>query len=133
MGSLCSRMRLMRTAYTLAAVAILAIGYRGLTDRTERRRVRMLVVGSSVGLLSALPVVVGYWWGSDVALGYSVFVSPLVAVASILALALPLSFAYAILRHRLFDVRLIVRLGLQYALGRRVLVSVVPGTIAIFL
>jgi len=121
------------TAYTIAALAILAIGYRGLTDRTERRRVRMLVVGSAVGLLSALPVVVGYWWGSDVALGYSVFVSPIVAVASMLALALPLSFAYAILRHRLFDVRLIVRLGLQYALGRRVLVSIVPGTIAIFL
>src|SRR5207249_879271 len=56
------------TAYTIAALAILAVGYRGLTDRTERRRVR-----------------------------------------------------------------LIVRLGLQYALGRRVLVSIVPGTIAIFM
>jgi serine/threonine-protein kinase len=120
-------------AYTMGALAILAIGYRGLTDRTERRRVRMLVVGSAVGLLSALPIVIGYWWRSDVALGYSVFVSPLVAIGSILALALPLSFAYAILRHRLFDVSLIVRLGLQYALGRRVLVSIVPATLATFL
>jgi hypothetical protein len=120
------------TGYTIAALAILAFGYRSLTDRTERRRIRVLVVGSSVGLVSALPVVAGYW-SADAALGYSVFASPLVAAGAMLALALPLTFAYAILRHRLFDVRLIVRLGLQYALGRRVLVSMAPGAVAIFL
>ena len=120
------------TGYTIAALAILAVGYRGLTDRTERRRIRVLIVGSSVGLVSALPVVAGYW-SADAALGHSVFVSPLVAVGATLALALPLSFAYAILRHRLFDVGFILRLGLQYALGRRVLVSIVPGAVAIFL
>src|SRR2546425_1729702 len=120
------------TGYTIAALAILAIGYRDLTDRTERRRIRVLIVGSSVGLVSALPVVVGYW-SADAALAQSVFMSPLVAVGAMLALALPLSFAYAILRHRLFDVGFILRLGLQYALGRRVLVSIAPGAVAIFL
>jgi hypothetical protein len=121
------------TAYTIAAVILLAIGYRRLTDLTERRRLRVLTIGSSVGLLSALPVVAGYWGRSEVSLEYSIFASPIVAVGSIAALALPVSFAYAILRHRLFDIRLMVRRGLQYALARRVLVSIVPGTGAIFL
>jgi hypothetical protein len=119
--------------YTIAVLAILVIGYRRLTDVTERRRVRVLVVGSSMGLVSALAVVGGYWRQSGVSLEHSVFVSPAAAVGSILALAVPLSFAYAILRHRLFDVRLLVRQGLQYALARRVLVSIVPVSLAVFL
>jgi eukaryotic-like serine/threonine-protein kinase len=39
----------------------------------------------------------------------------------------PTSFAYAILRHRLFDIRVIIRHGVQYALARRVLASLVPA------
>jgi tRNA A-37 threonylcarbamoyl transferase component Bud32 len=119
--------------YTVAALAILIIGYRRPTDLTERRRVRVLVVGSSVGLLSLLPVVSAYWARSDVSLGSSVFSSPVMAVGAILGLAFPVSLAYAILRHRLFDIGFIVRRGLQYALARRVLVSIVPATAAIFL
>jgi len=54
--------------------------------------------------------------------------SPLArAVAVLLLLALPISFVYAIARHRLFDVRVLIRRGLQYALARRVLVSIVPA------
>ena len=41
-------------------------------------------------------------------------------------LAFPASFAYAVLRHRLFDVRVIVRQGLQYAMARGVLLSALP-------
>lgn len=40
--------------------------------------------------------------------------------------AFPLCFAYSILRHRLFDVRIIVRQGVQYAIARGVLLSIVP-------
>jgi len=49
------------------------------------------------------------------------------ASASVLFLLFPLSFAYAILRHRLLDIGLIIRQGLQYALARRVVVSLVPA------
>jgi tRNA A-37 threonylcarbamoyl transferase component Bud32 len=38
----------------------------------------------------------------------------------------PASFAYVLLRHRLFDLRVMVRLGVQYALARRALASIVP-------
>jgi hypothetical protein len=120
-------------AYTVAAIAMVVFGYRRLTDVTERRRVRVLVVGSSVGLLSVLPVVAIYWGQAPSTFGDSLFSSPAAAMGSILGLALPSSFAYAILRHRLFDVRLMLRLGLQYALARGVLVSVVPLMGAVFL
>ena len=120
------------TGYTVAAIAVVVIGYRRLTDLTERRRVRVLVVGSSVGLLSLLPIVTLYWVRPST-VGDSVFASPLTAAGSIVGLALPISFAYAILRHRLFDIRLILRLGLRYALARRVLILVVPLTAAVFL
>ena len=121
------------SAYVIAAIAAVVIGYRRLTDVTERRRVRVLVVGSSIGLLSLLPVVSLYWGRSPSTFGDSVFASPLAAAGAIVGLALPISFAHAILRHRLFDVRLMLRLGLQYALARRVLVSVVPIMALIFL
>jgi hypothetical protein len=120
-------------AYVIATMAVVVIGYRRLTDVTERRRVRVLVVGSSIGLLSLLPVVSLYWGRSPSTFGDSVFASPLAAAGAIVGLALPISFAHAILRHRLFDVRLMLRLGLQYALARRVLVSVVPIMAMVFL
>ena len=40
---------------------------------------------------------------------------------------MPVAFSYAILRHRLFDISLILRQGLKYALARRVLLSLIPA------
>jgi tRNA A-37 threonylcarbamoyl transferase component Bud32 len=45
----------------------------------------------------------------------------------VIFLLLPASFAYAVLRHQILDIRLIVRQGLQYALARRLVVSLVPA------
>jgi len=84
-------------------------------------------------VLSVLPIVAIYWGRAPSTFGDSVFASPAAAIGSILGLALPASFAYAILRHRLFDVRLMLRLGLQYALARQVLISIVPLMGAVFL
>jgi hypothetical protein len=119
--------------YTVAALGALFVGYRRSTDVTERRRVRVLVFGSVVGLTGLLPVVSAYWTRPDASMGYSAFASPVAALGTMAGLALPTSFAYAILRHRLFDVGYIIRRGLQYALARRVLVSAVPALAAIFL
>ncbi len=44
-------------------------------------------------------------------------------VCNVGVLIFPLSFAYAILRQRLFDVRVIIRRGLQYAMARRFLLA----------
>src|SRR5262249_5814578 len=59
--------------------------------------------------------------------GRFVLLIPVITTLVILAFfVFPASFAYAVLRHRLFDVRLIVRQGLQYAMARSVLLSALP-------
>src|SRR4029077_17871459 len=101
------------------------INYWRLDNLTERRKLRVLIVGSVIGLASYMPRVLwtsflefhpesGVWLTSTVfdlvtTVGYLVF---------------PLSFAYCILRHRLFDIRIIIRRGLQYAFARRSLFSI---------
>ena len=51
-------------------------------------------------------------------------------VAGLLVVALPCSFAYAIIAQRLFDIRIIIRQGLQYAFARRSILSLVPVLVA---
>jgi serine/threonine-protein kinase len=124
---------LVTAAYTLSAIAVLVWQYRRLHDLTERRRIRVLVCGSTIGLASILPIVVAYWSLPGAAAGDSVFSTRLVASGALVGLVFPGSLAYAILRHRLFDVTFIVRRSLQYALARRVLVSLVPASVVLFL
>jgi hypothetical protein len=60
----------------------------------------------------------------------SAFTGAASVVAGVLFVALPLSFAYGIIAQRLFDVRILVRHGLQYALAKRSLVLLVPALAA---
>src|SRR5258708_25352630 len=46
-------------------------------------------------------------------------------------LIFPMSFAYAIMKQRLFDVRVIIRRGVQYALARRVLLAIPVAAIGL--
>jgi eukaryotic-like serine/threonine-protein kinase len=107
--------------YLVAAAVVAFIAYRR-ADVVERRRLGVMLLGGGVGALAGGPIALAYWRGSQTGL----FESPAVAVAILALLAVPLAFAYAILRHRLFDVRLIVRQGVRYALARRLLISLVP-------
>jgi hypothetical protein len=105
--------------YLLASVTALVLGYRRLTDANERRRVRVLVAGAVLALLGPLTV----------ALMQSLEPSaePLFAqAANLITVLAPLSFAYAVLRHRLFDLRLVVRAGVRHAFARRTLLALVP-------
>ena len=114
--------------YLSGGLAALVVNYRRLEDVNQRRRIRVVVVGVAVSLLVAISYTTIESWhlavsSAGVALSITLFV---------LYLAFPLSFAYAILRHRLFDIRVMVRQGLRYALARGVLLSVVPALAAIF-
>jgi tRNA A-37 threonylcarbamoyl transferase component Bud32 len=113
--------------YVLATLLTLVTNYQQLTEVTERRRVRVLLLGMLTGLASGLPIVLIFWSRSGVDLTHSLFGSPLFAMGTVLLLACPASFAYAILRHRLFDAGTVIRQGVQYALARQVLLSLVPG------
>jgi tRNA A-37 threonylcarbamoyl transferase component Bud32 len=111
--------------YTLVAAALIVLGYRRLADVTLRRRVRVMAIGSLIGMAGFVPIVIAAA-RADALRGSTVFASPWMAAGALVGLVLPASFAYAILRHRLFDVGFYLRRTLQYALARRVVVSVVP-------
>lgn len=114
--------------YLVGGLAVLIFNYRQLVDANEKRRVRVLVAGSTVAWLAVLPLAVFYDSPGTVARYASVTELPTV----LLFLVFPLSFTYAILRHRIFDIHLVVRQGIRYALARRALLSVLPALAAIF-
>jgi tRNA A-37 threonylcarbamoyl transferase component Bud32 len=117
--------------YVVGGLTVLVVNYRRLKAANERRRLRVVVAGCLVGLLAGVPQMVALYLVPPLAA--AVFSVPGIILQLVAFLAFPLSFAYAILRHRLFDIRLIVRQGLQYALARRMLLAIVPVLTAFLL
>jgi len=112
-------------AYLLLVLVILPLSYWKLETPTDRRRFRVLVFGALISMLFYLPRVIGASLLNVNPAFYEFFSGPLANVAfSAGMLILPFSFAYAILKHRLFDVRVIIRRGVQYALARQVLLAI---------
>jgi hypothetical protein len=110
------------TVQELAGLGIFAVSYWHARDLNEQRKLRVLLLGTVLGLIGAIIAFVPFQ-----------LVGTLLAVTGpILFLFFPLSFAYAILRHRLFDVSVIVRRGIQYALARGMVMSALPVAIALF-
>ncbi len=122
-------------AYLGAGLLALILNYRRLDDVNEKRRIRVLVAGSLVGYLALVPLVVlsAMRTSAQSGVGRILYSWPALLLVNILYQAFPVSWAYAILRHRLFDVRVVIRQGLQYALARRLLVSAVPALAGILL
>ena len=113
--------------YAVGGLVLLVWTYRGIVDLNERRRVRVLVAGTLVGVSAAMAVVTVYWAGPDAELAASPFTSTTLFAGTLVSLVFPASLAYAILRHRLLDVSLILRQGLRYALARRAMLSTAPA------
>lgn len=111
----------------IGAVVTLIAQYHTPRDRNERRKVGVLLLGTAVGGVPLLSRFLFFAAKGPAGGATPFFISSPVQIVMILSfLAFPLSFAYAILQHRLFDIRVMIRRGLQYALARRVLVSLVP-------
>jgi eukaryotic-like serine/threonine-protein kinase len=91
--------------------------YRGLTDENDRRRVRWVAFGGVVGLTPQVVASVLDFASAPVALP-GLFVNAFTVV-------IPLAAAYAIVRHRVFGIAVVVRRGLQYLLARRALQAAV--------
>src|SRR5262245_34093105 len=103
-------------AYILAGLIAMVISYR-TASLVARRKLRVVIIGSGVGLLNIVLMPLGdlvvldralptLWRWLDMGL---LFTMPLI----------PLSFAYAIIRHRVIPVSLIIRRGARYVLVSR--------------
>lgn len=113
--------------YFLGSAVLLTANARSVVDITDRRRANTLLAGvtsGGVGLL-IFALALGLQQTGAMFAGNAVLVT-----AVLLFCVLPLSFAYAMLRHRLFDLRIIIRLGLQYALARGMILALVPLAVA---
>jgi eukaryotic-like serine/threonine-protein kinase len=113
---------LANVGYAAVALGLLVFHRRAATTVTDRRRIGVLILGTATGAAAAIGVIVGY--SLNPAAG--VFATGPMTLLALVFLALPASFAYAILRHRLFDLRLIIRQGLRYALARKSVDALVP-------
>lgn len=113
--------------YVPTTLLILGFQYRRLEDVNERRRMRVLFAGALLCCLGVSAII------TIVLFFRSQLTDAVFAALFALYLAGPVSLAYAVLRHRVFDLGIILRQGLRYVLARRLLVSVVPVLAAIFL
>jgi eukaryotic-like serine/threonine-protein kinase len=121
-------------AYALGSFVMLAIKYRRLEGQTEKRRIRLFVVSLAFVIALAVPVVVYSQPEFSASPGASLFLSFRIrALANLAFAAFPLCFAYSILRHRLFDIRVIIRQGIRYAAAKQLLLLAAPAIIAVFL
>ena len=116
-------------SYALGAIVVALTRSDSASTVTDRRRARVLMVGTIVGAAAGAGAVARYWWDP----WGDIFATRIFTVLSLVVLAMPASFAYAILRHRLFDVSLIVRQGLRYALARRFVDAMIPTLAGVLL
>lgn len=109
-----------------AAVVALIVNYRRLENINERRRVRVLVAGLVLSWIVGIPFLFAF----NVAPNHPnvrVFANPVFGpLLILLLLASPVSLSYAVLRHRILDMRMIMRQRLQYAVARRALLWLGP-------
>jgi hypothetical protein len=117
-------------AFLLAGPFFFFSNYRH-SDANERRRLRVVATGFAVSIvvvlstLSALTLV-QFGEGLPRKLATAYAGSPLLPAELLFYPTFAVAMAYAILRHRLFDIRIMVRQGLRYAAARGLLVSLVP-------
>ena len=113
--------------YFVGAVVVFVVNYRRLDDRNERRRAKVVAAGTAALIAAVLPYMSMLSAGAPLAKLESFFFSPGVfGSLNLLSAAFPISIAYAILRHRAFDIAVVIRQGLKYAVARRTLVAVLP-------
>jgi len=93
----------------LIALVLLFLQHRHVTDVNGRRRIRLLLAG-------AIPALLGSLLYNVVLILYIQWVHVIALVSILLTACFPAAVLYALLKHRLFDVGVIIRRGLQYAL-----------------
>jgi len=102
-----------------AILAVLARNYRAAVAPDDRRRMGWLLWGTAVGLT---PFVIANVVQSAAQItGVAFPLGSFTALANLATTAIPISFAYAIVKHRVFDITVVVRRGLQYLLAKNAL------------
>jgi eukaryotic-like serine/threonine-protein kinase len=107
-------------ASVIATMAVIVRNYRQLSNDDQRRRVRWVLLASLVALAPQV-----WHAAADIFAKPVGVVSRLALILDIMTVLIPLSVAYAIVKHRVLDIRVAIRLGVQYLLARRALQTLV--------
>lgn len=108
----------------VAMIAVIARNYRRVKEPDQRRRIQWVIYGSIAGIVPGL-----LHLASQILLNF-VAVNPqskwktyLVTntIGNFMTVAIPLSVGYAVLKHRAFDVNVVIRRGLQHLFAKQVL------------
>lgn len=114
-------------AQAIAGVAILAVlarNHRTVEGADDRRRLRWVLWGTILGLAPFL--VVSTMRAAAISVPHlGPIAGPWILPGNIATITIPLSFGYAIIRHRVFDITVVVRRGLQYLLAKSALRALV--------
>lgn len=105
--------------YLVGSLVTLALQYRRAGE-LSRRKLRIILIGSLVGIGSLVVLLPLAGWLRLAETHPALHIS-MMTIMDLLQCALPLSFAYAIVRHQVIPVKLIIRRGLQYLLARNAL------------
>lgn len=116
--------------------AVLVRNYRLLPGPGERRRIRLVLWSHALAFVPAvaLAMVAAAMQGLGIAAHGSPSILRLTLAANVLFIASPVSFGYAIIKHRVLGFRVFVRLGIQYMLAQNVLRAAValPAVIILY-
>jgi tRNA A-37 threonylcarbamoyl transferase component Bud32 len=112
-------------AFALMALIVLT-KYRSTTDLQDRRRLRWMVAGTAMGILP-----LGLYYAA-VALRTRE-IPGWIEAAFLFMTVPPVAVGYAVARHSLFDIRVIVRRGLQYVLARQSLGVAVGASLLVLI
>jgi serine/threonine protein kinase len=108
----------------LAMCAVIVRNYLLVREPDQRRRIKWMIYGSIVGILPSVLYMVfrlifpgtGRPASTEGAVRYLSFV-----IGNFMSVAVPMSVGYAVLKHRVFDIQIVVRRGLQYLFAKNVL------------
>ena len=108
----------------IAATATVSIrNYRNLSDAGQRRRIRWVFAGIVVSVVPMF--ITTACWVVWAAMGIVNQMQPALAVLSglsnLLVVAVPISITYAVLKHRVMGIQVVVRRGVQYLLAANAL------------
>jgi hypothetical protein len=110
---------LLLLAYLLACLVALVLQYRA-ADLVSKRKLRIILAGCLAGFAPALvfftTMALITLWRGDVGVPSGLYTS-----VNLLQILVPVSFAYAIVRHQVIPVSLIVRRSIQYLLAKNAL------------
>jgi len=117
-------------ALVIASVVVLGRRFRREEDVNARRRLRLLLVSLLPGLTGFLLVIAFDRIGAPLDLARAADLLQWAGVAAGAGI-----FSYAIVKHRLFDIRILVRKSLQYALAKWTLLAALAlpiGALVVF-